>query len=857
MRRNATQISLSPCWRWLPVTSIAVFSLGMLVQQPTQAASEAERADKLMVVDCLLPGKVRKVGGVMTYLSPRRPIKATATDCEIRGGEHTAFDRANYATALKIWLPEAQQGDPKAQTYVGEIFEKGLGTVSDYDAAATWYRRASEQGYSPAQINLGQLYEQGLGVEPDMQTALNWYRRAAGLEDDDLQWASSVRVTLEAKDQQIQQLQQRTLRGEEEAAALRKRLGTAQSELTERQKELDLARSKRDEISKQLAQQEKIIRSGSADGRQRLELELQQQEAQLDARRTELNELASDLDKQASLLTEKQRESAQRNTILESQFLIKQVENDRLRKRLEALNQELELARAELSESSSEDMARLARLQTVENEREALRQTLTDSDERIMSLQAELEDARGNLDDVASNYAQTINELGQREALYKLDMRRLKTERDRLAAQAEVDVAEIRKLRSDLKEQEAQYSSQVKALSDRYVESEARVAQVERELEEMSSVAPVIDVAAADPPSIELIEPPVTLTRGTYVANVAEAMDTREIIGKITAPAGLVRFNVNDQPVETDNEGLFAHWVPLSGGRTPVTLAVVDRQGQRVSFDFDLFRRLDEQKKESKKEKLPKFIKGFGKYHALIIGNSNYSNFPTLRTPANDAKTVAELLRKQYGYKTRVLLNANRYEIISALNDYRKELTKNDNLLVYYAGHGEIDQVNNQGYWLPVESEKDNTANWVSTRNISEILNIMAAKHVMIVADSCYSGAMSRSAMARLQSGKTYEEWVKWFKKVSKMRTRMVLSSGGEEPVNDGGGGEHSLFAQAFMEALRENDHVLDGYRLYLRIAELTKQRIKSQNLDIPQSPQYAPIKFTGHEAGEFLFQRS
>ena len=116
---------------------------------------------------------------------------------------------------------------------------------------------------------------------------------------------------------------------------------------------------------------------------------------------------------------------------------------------------------------------------------------------------------------------------------------------------------------------------------------------------------------------------------------------------------------------------------------------------------------------------------------------------------------------------------------------------------------------------------------------------------------------MSRSAMARLQAGKTYDEWVNWFKKVSKMRTRMVLSSGGEEPGNDGGGGDHSLFAQAFMDALSENDSVLDGYRLYLRISELTKQQIQEQKLEIPQKPQYSPIKFTGHEAGEFLFQRS
>ena len=289
-------------------------------------------------------------------------------------------------------------------------------------------------------------------------------------------------------------------------------------------------------------------------------------------------------------------------------------------------------------------------------------------------------------------------------------------------------------------------------------------------------------------------------------------------------------------------------------------MVVIDQQGQRVSLQFDLFRRIDaasDSDADVDKIREVKYIKGLGKYYALVIGNSNYPNFPPLKTPGSDAKEVTKILKEKYGYKTKLLLNGTRYDIISTLNEFRKKLTKNDNLLVYYAGHGEIDDVNNQGYWLPVDSEKDNTANWISTRNISEILNIMAAKHVIIVADSCYSGALSRSALARLQAGKTYDEWVRWFKKVSKLRTRMVLSSGGEEPVNDGGGGEHSLFAQSFLQVLRENDAILDGYKLYLRIAELIKQRIEEQGLAIQQSPQYAPIKYSGHEAGEFLFQRT
>jgi len=91
--------------------------------------------DKLMIVDCMLPGKIMRLGAGARYMSARRPIKTTGADCEIRGGEYIAYDRASYASSLKVWLPDAKAGDPKAQTYVGEMFEQGLGTTPDYETA--------------------------------------------------------------------------------------------------------------------------------------------------------------------------------------------------------------------------------------------------------------------------------------------------------------------------------------------------------------------------------------------------------------------------------------------------------------------------------------------------------------------------------------------------------------------------------------------------------------------------------------------------------------------------------------------------------------------------------------------------
>lgn len=134
-----------------------------------------------LTVDCLLPAQVRKMGRMLTYIGQRKAVRTSASDCEIRGGEYVANDRADYRTAFQIWMPQAQAGDAKAQTYIGEILEKGLGRPADYATAAQWYERAAGQGYAPAKVNLSHLLGDGLGVTQDRDRADRLLLEASGL----------------------------------------------------------------------------------------------------------------------------------------------------------------------------------------------------------------------------------------------------------------------------------------------------------------------------------------------------------------------------------------------------------------------------------------------------------------------------------------------------------------------------------------------------------------------------------------------------------------------------------------------------------------------------------------------------
>jgi len=87
---------------------------------------------------------------------------------------------------------------------------------------------------------------------------------------------------------------------------------------------------------------------------------------------------------------------------------------------------------------------------------------------------------------------------------------------------------------------------------------------------------------------------------------------------------------------------------------------------------------------------------------------------------------------------------------------------------------------------------------------------------------------------------------------MAEKRSRVVLSSGGIQPVLDAGGGDHSVFAAAFLAELSENDHIMEGQKLFRGVAQRVTSVDAAQAIE--QLPQYAPIKYAGHEAGDFFF---
>jgi len=220
--------------------------------QPIVLAAPKLTAERSIIVDCLLPGKVRQLGINRTYVSRKQPTKTSANDCEIKGGDYVKYDRASLASSLNVWQEAASQGDAQAQYFVGEIFEKGMEQVPDYEMAVMWYQRSVKQDYAPAKINLGRLYELGLGVPKDLVKAMNLYRQASGLEGDEIAYASVFEDIQQKDRQRIQELKEALDQQTRKAGSLRRQSEVLRSDLQRSQKTLNRLKSEIEDLESKL-----------------------------------------------------------------------------------------------------------------------------------------------------------------------------------------------------------------------------------------------------------------------------------------------------------------------------------------------------------------------------------------------------------------------------------------------------------------------------------------------------------------------------------------------------------------------------------------------------------------------------
>lgn len=326
-----------------------------------------------------------------------------------------------------------------------------------------------------------------------------------------------------------------------------------------------------------------------------------------------------------------------------------------------------------------------------------------------------------------------------------------------------------------------------------------------------STPSPVVESSNPDMPLFEARRPfapkelEVTILKPESLRAAVGYVDTKsfELIGSLPDANSVDFVEVNYKRAAFDkNTGQFKSYVDVVRGENDVVIAArfldysVATRSLKFNFGGD------------KKELAAKSTS-----YALLIANEHYQHekdWTKLETPLRDIRDIAQILTTEYGFQTEYKVRGETRKLIledRPLNELfevmkgieRDLLTEHDRLLIYYAGHGQIEgkKDSEQGYWVPVEGET-NSFNWLDQERLRRWVANLNAKHVLIVSDSCFSGVMALKRGPGIQDAKrTLDEY-------EKRKSRRFIASGGKQPVRDSGPEGHSIFASKFLQGLRE-----------------------------------------------------
>ena len=303
--------------------------------------------------------------------------------------------------------------------------------------------------------------------------------------------------------------------------------------------------------------------------------------------------------------------------------------------------------------------------------------------------------------------------------------------------------------------------------------------------------------------------------------------------------------SVNNMKLVKNEEGFYQMTLNLQPGENQIKIKAID---SRDNIANEIITVNYETKATIAPNEIPIVISDAdislqGEYYALIIGVEDYQD-PTiadLSNPVNDADKLYKVLANKYGFKQEnisLLQNPTMREITQALENYFNLLSDNDNLLIFYAGHGYWDKKFKQGYWLPADANRENRGTWIPNSLIRDYMRGIPSRHTLLITDACFSGGIFKSRDAFKNASKA-------IKQLYSLPSRKAMTSGTLMEVPD-----KSVFIEYLIKRLEENQKkYLPSEQLFasFKIAVIN-------NSPNAQVPQFGEVRETGDEGGDFIF---
>jgi len=353
---------------------------------------------------------------------------------------------------------------------------------------------------------------------------------------------------------------------------------------------------------------------------------------------------------------------------------------------------------------------------------------------------------------------------------------------------------------------------------------------------------PIKPLSKQNPITVNIISPKID--RGLIVIEKSYFIN---IVGNASGGSGIAKVLANGQQANLDEQGNFSAEILLKHGENQITISATDTQSMTSSKTFVVNRSVDKVVNSQTNEFKPIVASqtiNKAKYHALIIAVQDYSSkeINKLDFPITDSLAIKDILTSRYSFDEKnivFLKNPDRKTIGMIFNELRLKLSENDNLFIFYAGHGVWLDDMKQGFWLPRDASGANDpTDWISNNTIRDYIRSLKAKHILLVADACFSGSIFKVRDAFITPNASTE-------KIYEMPSRKAITSGSIKTVPD-----KSVFVEYLLKRLKDNQETfLDSQKLFVSFKEAV-----INNSPNNQTPLYGVINETGDEGGDFVF---
>lgn len=340
----------------------------------------------------------------------------------------------------------------------------------------------------------------------------------------------------------------------------------------------------------------------------------------------------------------------------------------------------------------------------------------------------------------------------------------------------------------------------------------------------------VNNIIDREAPRISILSP-VLEQSGRYITEDEKV----EVIGEVIDQSKIRFVSVNNNIQMVNETGLFASTVKLMPGENEIRVKSMDENGymQELVFLIDFTPPVIT---------LADRINLSSTYYGLIIGIDEYKDprIPDLENPIRDAKSLRKVLMDNYTFDSEnitLLKNPGRSDIIRAMDALRDKVTPQDNLLIFFAGHGYWDEDADIGYWLPSDATRETTAEWFRNGALVDYLQSIRSRHTLLITDACFAGSIFKSRAVNMESEIMYD-------RIYEKPSRKAMTSGAMTEVPD-----NSVFVKYLVKRLDENEST------YLASEELFysfKMAVISNSNNV--LPQYGEILNAGNEGGDFIF---